>query len=64
MIVNLFLMQKKKITSTNDNSYIKMNPTKKLNKTINNINNFSNCNYIYLLNNGDKFIKIKKQFKA
>ena len=60
----LIFNAKKKITSTNDNSYIKMNPTKKLNKTINNINNFSNCNYIYLLNNGDKFIKIKKQFKA
>ena len=55
---------KKKIISINENSYIKKNPFKKLNKTINNINNFSNCNYIYLLNNSDKFIKIKKQFKV
>ena len=59
----LILNRKKKII-TNENSYIKTNPLKKLNKTINNINNFSNCNYIYLLNNGDKFIKTKRNFKV
>ena len=31
-------------------------------KTINNISNFNNCNYIYLLNNGEKYVKINKQY--
>ena len=31
-------------------------------KTINNISNFNNCNYIYLFNNGEKYIKINKQY--
>ena len=30
--------------------------------TINNISNFNNCNYIYLFNNGEKFVKINKQY--
>ena len=57
------LNHKKKITPFIENSYIKTNQLKNQNKTINNINNFNNCNYIYLLNNGDKFIKINRQFK-
>ena len=30
--------------------------------TINNISNFNNCNYIYMFNNGEKFVKINKQY--
>ena len=39
------------------------NKKKTLTNTINNISNFNNCSYIYLFNNGEKFVKINKQFK-
>ena len=58
----LFLNHIKRKTPFIENSFIKNNPTKNSN-TISNINNFNNCNYIYLLNNGEKYIKTNKQLK-
>ena len=58
----LFLNHIKRKTPFIENSFIKNNPTKN-NNTISNINNFNNCNYIYLLNNGEKYIKTNKQLK-
>ena len=56
---------KKNIEENGKLSTLKNKKMKKtLNNTINNISNFNNCNYIYLFNNGDKFVKINKQFKA
>ena len=57
------LKHNKKKTPFIENSYINNEQLKSQNNTINNINNFNSCNYIYLLNNGDKFIKINRQFK-
>jgi hypothetical protein len=59
---NLFLNHIKRKTPFIENSFIKNNPTKN-NNTISNISNFNNCNYIYLLNNGEKYIKTNKQLK-
>ena len=58
----LFLNHIKRKTPFIENSFIKNNPTKN-NNTISNISNFNNCNYIYLLNNGEKYIKTNKQLK-
>ena len=44
-------------------STLRNNQIKSQSNTINNISNFNNCNYIYLFNNGEKFVKINKQFK-
>lgn len=52
---NLSFYQNKKI---NDNTVkipsLRNNQIKNQSKTINNISNFNNCNYIYLFNNGEK----------
>ena len=43
-------------------STLRNNKLKNQNNTINNISNFNNCNYIYLFNNGERFVN--KQFKV
>ena len=55
---NKFIDKKTKIPA------LRNNQIKSQSNTINNISNFNNCNYIYLFNNDEKFIKINKQTKA
>ena len=58
------LYQNKKIIRNSIRlSNLRNNQIKAQNKTINNINNFNNCSYIYLFNNGEKFIKINNKLK-
>ena len=60
----LTLYQNKKIIGNSARlTTLRNNKIKAQNNTINNINNFNNCSYIYLFNNGEKFIKINKQLK-
>lgn len=60
----LALYQNKKIIGNSARiSTLRNNKIRGQNNTINNINNFNNCSYIYLFNNGEKFIKINKQLK-
>ena len=61
---NQTLYQTKKIIGNSARiSTLRNNQIRAQNNTINNINNFNNCSYIYLFNNGEKFIKINKQLK-
>ena len=57
------IIHSKNISPFIGKSYINPELVKSQNKTINNINNFNSCSYIYLLNNGDKFIKINNRLK-
>ena len=59
----LSLYHNKIIENATRLSTLRNNQIKSQSNTINNISNFNNCNYIYLFNNGEKFVKINKQFK-
>jgi len=61
-INNKLSLNKKILAKTSRITNLRNDNLKMHSNTINNISNYNNCNYIYLFNNGEKFIKINKQY--
>ena len=55
------LYHNKRIIEKDNISLLRNNLANNKSNTINNISNFNNCNYIYLFNNGQKYVKINNK---